>query len=105
MSLNNVKLFYERLSTDETFNAQIQNVKSKEDCSRIVQAAGYDFTQQEFEDYTAQMLEESNSEQGFQSLDKRELAAVVGGIRGFIKFPGVLPLYGVVPPSEDSRVM
>jgi predicted ribosomally synthesized peptide with nif11-like leader len=105
MSLNNVKLFYERLSTDKAFNAQIQSVSSKEECSQIVKAEGYNFTQQEFEDYTAQMLEESSSEQGFQSLDERELAAVVGGIRGFIKFPGVLPLYGVVPPSEEPPVM
>jgi predicted ribosomally synthesized peptide with nif11-like leader len=105
MSLNNVKLFYERLSTDKTFNAQIQSVSSKEECSQIVKAEGYNFTQQEFEDYTAQMLEKSHSEQGFQSLDERELEAVVGGIRGMIRFPGPLPLYGVVPPSEEPPVM
>jgi predicted ribosomally synthesized peptide with nif11-like leader len=100
MSLNNVKLFYERLSTDEAFNAQIQSVSTKEQCSQIVKAEGYDFTQKEFEDYTAQMLEADSSNQEFQSLNDRELEAVVGGIRSIIGRPGIMPLYGVVPPTE-----
>jgi Nif11 domain len=36
MSLKNVELFYERLSTDADFNAQIQGVENKEACSRLV---------------------------------------------------------------------
>jgi predicted ribosomally synthesized peptide with nif11-like leader len=100
MSLNNVKLFYERLLTDEAFNAQIQSVSTKEQCSQIVKAEGYDFTQQEFEDYTAQMLEADSAMQEFQSLNDRELEAVVGGIRSIIGRPGLMPMYGVVPPTE-----
>jgi predicted ribosomally synthesized peptide with nif11-like leader len=100
MSLNNVRLFYERLLIDEAFNAQIQSVSTKEQCSQIVKAQGYDFTEQEFEDYTAQMLEADSAMQEFQSLNDRELEAVVGGIRSIIGRPGLMPLYGVVPPTE-----
>jgi predicted ribosomally synthesized peptide with nif11-like leader len=96
MSLKNVELFYDRLSNDEVFSAQLQGI-SKEDCNRIVKAAGYDFTQQEFEEYTAQMLDS----QEMQSVDERELEAIVGGIKGFIGKPIIRPLYGVItPPSE-----
>jgi predicted ribosomally synthesized peptide with nif11-like leader len=99
MSLKNVELFYERLSVDADFNTQIQSVENKESCSRIVKAEGYDFTQQEFEEYTSQILEE-NSE--LRSVDERELQAVVGGISKVIGWPGFhpLPLYGVVPPKD-----
>jgi predicted ribosomally synthesized peptide with nif11-like leader len=100
MSLKNVRLFYERLLTDEAFKAQIQSVSSKEQCSQIVKAEGYDFTQQEFEEYTAQMLEADSSNQELQSLNDRELEAVVGGIRSIIGRPGLMPMYGVVPPTE-----
>jgi SPX domain protein involved in polyphosphate accumulation len=65
--------------------------------SEIVQAAGYDFTQQEFEDYTAKMLKE----QEMQSADEKELEAIVGGINGFIIKPIVRPLYGVITPPND----
>jgi predicted ribosomally synthesized peptide with nif11-like leader len=99
MSLNNVRLFYARLSTDADFNAQIQGVENKEACSRLVKAEGYDFTQQEFEDYTAQMLEESSE---LRSVDEQELQAVAGGIAKVIGWPGFhpMPLYGVVPPKD-----
>jgi predicted ribosomally synthesized peptide with nif11-like leader len=100
MSLNNVRLFYERLLIDEAFNAQIQSVSTKEQCSQIVKAQGYDFTQQEFEDYTAQMLEADSAMQEFQSLNDRELEAVVGGIGSILGRPGLMPMYGVVPPTE-----
>jgi predicted ribosomally synthesized peptide with nif11-like leader len=96
MSLKNVELFYKRLSIDKVFSAKIQGV-SKEECRQIVQAAGYDFTQQEFEDYTAKMLKE----QEMQSADEKELEAIVGGINGFIIKPIVRPLYGVITPPND----
>ncbi len=101
MSLKNVQLFYEKLSVDEHFSAQIQSVASKEECSQIVKAAGYDFTQQEFEDYTAQVLEISSSKQELQFLNERELEAVVGGIGRMLFPPERFPLYGVILPPED----
>jgi predicted ribosomally synthesized peptide with nif11-like leader len=98
MSLDNVKLFYERLSTDAVFNTKIQSAESKEACSKIVKAEGYDFTQQEFEEYTTQMLEEGSE---LRTVDERELQAVMGGIKKVIGWPIPVPLYGVVFPKDD----
>jgi predicted ribosomally synthesized peptide with nif11-like leader len=102
MSLNNVKLFYERLLADPAFNAQIQNVASKEECSKLVKAEGYHFTEQEFEDYTSQVLEIGSAEPGIQSLNERELEAVIGGIGRAFPPREILPMYGVVPPRIES---
>jgi predicted ribosomally synthesized peptide with nif11-like leader len=85
MSLENVKLFYERLSVDQDFNSKIQGT-SKEEFNQIIIAEGYDFTEQEFEDYSAQMIE---------SADEQELEAIVGGIGGV----RIFPIYGL--PIKD----
>ena len=88
MSLENVRAFYERLANDERFRTQIQGVKTKEECSQIVKGAGYDFTSEEFEEFTAQVLESGTNDGELQDLDEKQLAAVFGGI-------AVQPLYGV----------
>ncbi|NEO70182.1 Nif11-like leader peptide family natural product precursor [Moorena sp. SIO3H5] len=102
MSLENVKAFYQRLATDEAFRAQIQGVNSKDECRQIVQSAGYDFTQEELEDYTGQLLESSAAEDGLRDLDKQELEAVFGGNHPLIDIKGGFqPLYGVIwPPVQ-----
>ncbi|MGM3308755.1 Nif11-like leader peptide family natural product precursor [Anabaena sp. WFMT] len=98
MSLEHVKAFYENLAADEAFRTQIEGVENKEECSQIVKAAGYDFTQEEYEEYTYQLLESANSEGEIQDLGEKELAAVFGGIIGR---PKIQPLYGVVwPPFQ-----
>jgi predicted ribosomally synthesized peptide with nif11-like leader len=99
MSLANVKAFYERLAKDEAFRTQVQNANSKEECSRIVKAAGYDFTLEEYEEYTAQLLESTDGEGELKDLNEKELAAVFGGLTGK---PIIRPLYGVVvwPPYQ-----
>jgi predicted ribosomally synthesized peptide with nif11-like leader len=97
MSIQDVKAFYEKLSQDEIFRDKIQNVNSKEDCSRIIKAAGYDFTQQEFEDYTAQLLEKNtSSNKDLVEIGERELAAVHGG---FLNWRLPILIYGG-PPQE-----
>lgn len=88
MSLENVRAFYERLGNDEAFRTQIQEVKSKDECSQIVKDNGYNFTQEEFEEFTAQVLEANANNGELQDLDEKELAAVFGGI-------ALQPLYGV----------
>ena len=88
MSLENVRAFYERLANDDVFRTQIQDVKSKDECSQIVKGAGYDFTSKEFEEFTAQVLESDANDGELQDLDEKELAAVFGGI-------ALQPLYGV----------
>ncbi len=102
MSLENVKAFYERLANDQAFRAQIQGVNSKDECRQIVQSAGYDFTQEELEDYTGQLLESSAAEDGLRDLDQQELEAVFGGSTQFLGINGGLQaLYGVVWPPKD----
>lgn len=101
MSLEQVKGFYQKLATDETFRTQIQGVKNKEECSQIVKTAGFTFTQQEFEEYTTQILEADPSESELQDLNDKELEAVFGGLKTLppYVFPPdgwVHPMYGVI---------
>jgi predicted ribosomally synthesized peptide with nif11-like leader len=100
MSLKNVELFYERILTDEAFKQKIQNAGSNEKCSLLVKAAGYDFTQQELEDYTAQAIQIHSSEQEFQSLSERELETVAGGMLKFILPLQMVQEYGLPPGNE-----
>ncbi|MBE9197513.1 MULTISPECIES: Nif11-like leader peptide family natural product precursor [unclassified Nodularia (in: cyanobacteria)] len=93
MSLEQVKSFYEQLANDETFRTQIQGVESKDECSQVVQGAGYDFTPEEFEEYTIKLLESTGNEGELQDLSEKELEAVFGGILGK---PVIQPLYGVI---------
>ena len=99
MSLEHVKAFYEKVANDEAFRTQIQGVNSKEECSQIVKDAGYNFTLQEYEEYTAQLLESAAGEGELKDLSEKELAAVFGGITGK---PKPQPLYGVVWPSYQQ---
>lgn len=95
MSLEHVKAFYAKLANDEGFRNQIQGVNSKEECSQIVKATGYDFTLEEYEEYTAQLLESAEGEGELKDLSEKELAAVFGGLTGWGR---IQPLYGVVRP-------
>ncbi len=103
MSRENVKAFYARLATDEAFRTQIQGVKSKAECSQIVKNAGYEFTSEEYEEYTAQLLELNASDNELQDLDEKQLEAVFGGASWILgSYPISHPEYGVVkPPSTD----
>ena len=107
MSVENVKAFYQRLAQDEQFRSKIQGVKSKEECSQLVQQAGYDFTKEEFESYTSQLLESTVKEGELQDLNERELEAVVGGGIKLYEwpwindFPPFLPMYGIPPMDDD----
>lgn len=106
MSLENVKAFYKRLASDEVFRAQIQGVNSKAECSQIVKGAGYDFTQEEYEEYTAQLLESSATDGELKELDEKELEAVFGGASSLIDDWRIQPMYGVVrwPVQPQSPV-
>jgi predicted ribosomally synthesized peptide with nif11-like leader len=99
MSLENVKLFYAQLAIDEAFRTQVQSSKTKEECSQTVKNAGFDFTYQELEDYTAQML---NPPDDLSELGKAELESVIGGFSALTsKFPGG----GTWPPSWPPQQM
>lgn len=96
MSVEAVQRFYQRLSEDEAFYAQLQNSSNKAECRAIVQAAGYGFTQTELTDYTAALLEASPAGD-LNPLAQEELAAVVGGAIALMGNPIVMPPYGHVP--------
>jgi predicted ribosomally synthesized peptide with nif11-like leader len=96
MSLKNVQSFYIRVANDESFRIQIKNVQSKEECSQIVKAAGYDFNQEEFKEYTNQLLELSSADSELRDLNEKELEAVFGGISSFFTNPDkMFTMYGV----------
>lgn len=96
MSLENAKVFYKRLATDKAFLAQIQGVKSKDECSQIVKGAGYNFTQKEFEEYTTQLLEPDATDGELRQLEQKELEAVMGGVNSILSRLPMQPPYGVV---------
>ncbi|MBD2167792.1 Nif11-like leader peptide family natural product precursor [Calothrix membranacea FACHB-236] len=99
MSLENVRDFYKKLANDEAFRNQMQAVESKDECSQVVKNAGFNFTQEEFEEYTTQLIESNANENDLQDLGEKELEAVFGGILGK---PIIQPLYGVIvwPPIK-----
>ncbi|MDJ0658005.1 MAG: Nif11-like leader peptide family natural product precursor [Crocosphaera sp.] len=105
MSVENVKAFYQRLAQDEQFRSELSEVNSKEECSQLVQEAGYDFTQEEFENYTSDLLESSFNKGELSDLNEKELETVFGGISGAIASPPIQALYGVIwpwPPKDPQ---
>ncbi|CCI02432.1 Nif11-like leader peptide family natural product precursor [Microcystis aeruginosa] len=97
MALEQVHAFYQKVASDESFRSRIQSVNSKEECSEIVKAAGFDFTAQEFEEYTARLLESDRLEEEVKDLSEEDLAAIAGGFIGSI--PKML-MYGL-PPNRN----
>ncbi|MCF2152108.1 Nif11-like leader peptide family natural product precursor [Desmonostoc muscorum LEGE 12446] len=96
MALEHVKAFYERLAADEAFYKQLQGTKSKVECSQVVKDAGYDFTEQEFEKYTSQLLRLNTSDE-LREMNEKELKAVFGGAYLFTTGAEPLPPYGHSP--------
>lgn len=93
-----VKEFLVRLVKDEDFRAQLQS-KTIEEFRKVMQASGYNFSQQEFETATIKILELKELG-GFHELSEEELVGVVGGY--VEKRPTIQPMYGVVisPPPK-----
>jgi predicted ribosomally synthesized peptide with nif11-like leader len=95
MSLENVKKFYERLAKDESLRQAIQSVQSKNECSRIVKQAGFDFTAEEFERYNRALLERKLPERELNVLSEEDLMSVVGGYIDIPNHP--VQEYGIPP--------
>lgn len=101
MTIENVKAFYERIANDEAFRVQINSAQSKKECSQIALAGGYDFTQEEFEEFTEQLLGSVSADNTLDELSERELEATVGGAAGAIlgfKYLSSQQKYGSVRP-------
>ncbi|MEN9518374.1 MAG: hypothetical protein RLZZ381_962 [Cyanobacteriota bacterium] len=103
MSIANVKAFYQRVADDSAFSERLKNSKSKNECSQIAKEAGYDFTREEYEEFTAQLLELKTTDSEFRELDREELAVVFGGMIG-TKYIQKLPPYGHSPELYNSSV-
>lgn len=98
MALEQVNAFYQKVASDESFRSRIQSVNSKEECSEIVKGAGFDFTPQEFEEYTGRLLESDRPDEEIKDLSDEDLAAVAGGFIGSSLFR---PMYGLpLPPNR-----
>ncbi len=102
MALEQVHAFYQKVASDESFRSRIQSVTSKEECSEIVKAAGFDFTSQEFEEYTARLLESDRPDEEIQDLSEEDLAAVAGGFIGGFR---VRPMYGLPPNRRPIPIV
>lgn len=87
MSVESASAFYQRVTTDEVFRTQLQNTASEERTA-IIQAAGYNFTPEEWETATAQILETAT---GDRELSETDLEAIAGGIAIYPKYGGPLP--------------
>ena len=100
MSLENVQAFYERIADDQEFLAQLQATQTQEEGKKILAEAGYEFSTEELEEYTSQMLESTDGENNvFEEMNEEQLAAVVGGLARIPIQPQ--PMYGIIwwPPK------
>ncbi|WP_094675665.1 Nif11-like leader peptide family natural product precursor [Hydrocoleum sp. CS-953] len=127
MSLENVQAFYERIADDQEFLAQLQATQTQEEGKKILEEAGYEFSTEELEEYTSQMLESTDGENNvFEEMNEEQLAAVVGGLStisfvgglsrisfnlsdldlDFLRGITVQPAYGVAwrPPTAEPTV-
>ncbi len=83
MFLESVIRFYKRLVKDQDFRSQLETAASPEECRKMMQEAGYEFTQEEFETATVQILEENklrDLDDSFSELSEQELELAVGGV-------------------------
>jgi predicted ribosomally synthesized peptide with nif11-like leader len=115
MFLQNVISFYKRLVKDKDFRSQLESTANPSECRKIMQEAGYDFTQEEFETATVQILEKNglrDLDDGLTDLSEEDLELAFGGISQFWgwrykwpKDPIIQPLYGVVyqPPEDETE--
>jgi predicted ribosomally synthesized peptide with nif11-like leader len=83
MSIESAKALYSRMTTDEAFRAQLEQAANKEERNQVLQAAGYNFTPEEWHDVTAKDQASTSAD---SELNDEELAAVSGG--GVFDFVG-----------------
>ena len=77
MSIENAKSFYVRATRDEEFRTQLEQTATVEERQQIIQAAGFEFTDEEWETAKEQILAASDLNEG--ELSDAELTSVSGG--------------------------
>ncbi|MBD2511521.1 Nif11-like leader peptide family natural product precursor [Nostoc muscorum FACHB-395] len=86
MSIESAKAFYQRVTTDEHFRTEVES-SPIEERGTFLQAAGYSFTQREWETASAEILETTSID---GELNEAQLEAIAGG-------RGSIALYGLPP--------
>ena len=79
MSIESAKSFYTRVTTDEAFRTQLEQIATAEERQQTIQTAGYEFTPEEWKAAQEQILATLDSKE--DELSDTELAAVSGGLR------------------------
>ncbi len=115
MFLENVIGFYKRLVKDKDFRSQLESASNSSECRKMMREAGYEFTEEEFETATVQILEKKglrDLDDGLTDLSEEDLELAFGGMSYYWgrrykwpieKEPIMQPLYGVVyQPPEDK---
>lgn len=102
MSFEQTEAFYERIASDENFRSQFQNLESHEEFYDLAKQADYEFSEQEFETYTRQLLEAENLEDEIQDLNEEELVSILGGFSS--RIPMMLKYGGVRLPKRPILV-
>ncbi|MCW5315415.1 Nif11-like leader peptide family natural product precursor [Nostoc sp. KVJ3] len=97
--LEKVKSFIIRLVKDEAFRTQLMSDKIDE-AIKVMEEGGYNFSQEEFETASIQILELKELGQ-FDDLSEEEL---VGAFGGLTSSNVVQPLYGVVVSPPEGGV-
>ena len=83
MFLESVIRFYKRLVKDKDFRSQLESAANSSECKKMMQEAGYEFTQEEFETATVQILEKKglrDLDDSFSELSEQELELAFGGV-------------------------
>ena len=110
MFLESVMRFYKSLVKDKDFRNQLETASNPEECSQIMQEAGYDFTQEEFETATAQILEKNalrDLDDSFSELSEEELELAWGGVwsYSFVKFVNSIDGYRYSNALSNQKVV
>lgn len=95
MSVEAAKQLYVRLMSDRDFTARLDATASPEDRIALARGHGYDFTQDEFETATGELLEAESPEAFFGADgDTHAFAALAGSFLGIQRATGI-GIYGV----------
>ena len=109
MFLEKVIGFYKRLVKDKDFRSQLESASNSSECRKIMQEAGYEFTQEEFETATAQILEKKglrDLDDSFSELSEQELELAFGGFaNSYWGWWRERPPIYEKPPTEEPPII
>ena len=122
MLIKSILEFYKRLVKDKQFRTKLENASNPEECQQAIREAGYNFTPEEFESATAEILSKNkirDLDVSLSNVSDEELEVVFGGVWSrywnwkpwkpwkppIIDDPIIQPHYGgiVIDPPEDDH--